>query len=167
MTAVPSHQDPRFELQDHARTFRSLQHPGTYHGNMQVAGFSSQSRREVVPTPREVPLRARLEDTRDMTILARDSRLPDVDALVSRPAGAGLQWKTRRTQEFVASKVYATPSPSEMRPAGVTTKKRGEILMSKWSGYKDIIRRLDAAEAAKSVASCPDLAALSAQTGSR
>mmetsp|Transcript_71378 Transcript_71378/g.170892 ORF Transcript_71378/g.170892 Transcript_71378/m.170892 type:complete len:169 (-) Transcript_71378:134-640(-) len=161
MTAAAPHFDPRFPTQDVARTFRSLQHAGTFHTSMRPAGFHLHDRQEVLPTPREIPVRARLDETRDMSILSRDPRLADADGMVSRPVGAGLQWKTRRTQEFVASRVFATPSASEMRPAGVSTKKRGEIFMSKWSGYKDTVRRLDCPiEGAKLVASCPDLAVL-------
>mmetsp|Transcript_85754 Transcript_85754/g.156242 ORF Transcript_85754/g.156242 Transcript_85754/m.156242 type:complete len:80 (-) Transcript_85754:105-344(-) len=76
-----------------------------------------------------------------------------------------MEWRSRRTSEFAVARgagggIHCAPT-AEMRPAGVSTAVRGEIMLRNWAGYKDTVRRMEhPLQRHELVASCPDLAQL-------
>eukprot|EP00930_Biecheleria_cincta_P075705 TRINITY_DN62895_c0_g1_i1.p2 TRINITY_DN62895_c0_g1~~TRINITY_DN62895_c0_g1_i1.p2 ORF type:complete len:171 (-),score=27.71 TRINITY_DN62895_c0_g1_i1:149-661(-) len=167
MAATAPWRDHRFAHAQSRSHFEQSFHPGATHGLMQAAGFATKPQEHIIQASRP-PVRAN-EPPASLKLLEPahtiDPRFPAGSSLGPRyaPLSAGLEWRRRRTQELDYSRGCGGGNHcaviGEMRPAGVSTKRRGEVCMNGWHAYKQTVRNLEQ-NGEKLVASCPDLRAL-------
>eukprot|EP00440_Ansanella_granifera_P054931 gb/GFBE01059549.1/.p1 GENE.gb/GFBE01059549.1/~~gb/GFBE01059549.1/.p1 ORF type:complete len:199 (+),score=6.73 gb/GFBE01059549.1/:1-597(+) len=159
MAAAPW-RDHRFRHVDSRRAFDQSLHRGASHGLMHAAGFQPKPQEHVIVTPRTPPAVSEPPATLKLVSPSHtsDPRFPE--GLGPRLVPGGLDWRRRSTQELDVSRGvgggHLHAPTHEMRPAGVSTKRRGEVCMMGWHAYKQTVRHLDK-NADKLVSSCPDL----------
>eukprot|EP00420_Gonyaulax_spinifera_P017658 CAMPEP_0197907560 /NCGR_PEP_ID=MMETSP1439-20131203/65105_1 /TAXON_ID=66791 /ORGANISM="Gonyaulax spinifera, Strain CCMP409" /LENGTH=169 /DNA_ID=CAMNT_0043529001 /DNA_START=56 /DNA_END=565 /DNA_ORIENTATION=+ len=166
MALAAAWRDPRFAGAASRRAFQDRHHTGVAHGAMVAAGGGARERSSSAVGPLAPSLRAPWTPPtgalREVPpAYTHDLRFqPD---LGPRAPATGLEWRCRRTMDFAPSRGAGggvhCGSVADMRPAGVSTARRGEVCMIGWHGYKQTVRRL-ASEGDSLVASCPDLSAL-------
>mmetsp|Transcript_121754 Transcript_121754/g.190197 ORF Transcript_121754/g.190197 Transcript_121754/m.190197 type:complete len:141 (+) Transcript_121754:64-486(+) len=137
---------------------------------MQASGFVPRELEPVLPTPRVLaappPLRQiRHQRSHSSSASHFDVRYPHQGAEGPRQPKVGLEYRGRRTCEFSRARGAGggidCQNLFQMRPAGLSTADRGQIVMRNWAGYKDSVRRIDNELTRRSlVDSCPDLHAL-------
>ncbi|CAE8626082.1 unnamed protein product, partial [Polarella glacialis] len=138
MTAPAPWRDPRFHSVDHRRSFEQTCLRGVVHTTMQAAGHAPGDKPTVMVTPREYARAAEPPSTLKLLTASHtsDPRFPEGSGLGPRQNPGGLEWRRRRTQELDHSRgctagAFNVAIP-EMRSAGISTKKRGEMCMMGW-----------------------------------
>eukprot|EP00928_Gymnodinium_smaydae_P045145 TRINITY_DN30135_c0_g1_i1.p1 TRINITY_DN30135_c0_g1~~TRINITY_DN30135_c0_g1_i1.p1 ORF type:complete len:189 (-),score=13.65 TRINITY_DN30135_c0_g1_i1:153-719(-) len=181
--ASPAYRDTRFPCPIMRRSVAESFGPGVTHGtSMRPAGAKLKEKMFAAgtnPTPpgtSQAILRPEGLATTHTDWRYTSSTLPSVSMLGCstlqgqrgggpRMASTGLEWRCRTTSDFGPARIAGGglmhTTASEMRPAGVSTAHKSEVVLRGWHGYKEIVRRLDhpryESDKNQLLASCPDL----------